>query len=267
MDASIITSVHNPHIKQAKALHERRERKKRGLLIIEGSRFIAEAFAAGAQISVCYYVEEHTMPSDSSLLQELAVAGAQIVPVSAQVMAAMADTATPQGMMAVAALPRFFDHHMLDKGNLVLVADQVRDPGNLGAMLRTAAAVGVGMILLAGCTDPTSPKVIRGSAGACYAVPMWVGPTVEETLQHLQTAGYRAVVLDMDGAQSLFATDLRGRVALVVGNEGHGPNPAWTKAGAELVHIPMPGRIESLNAGVAAAVVLYEAWRQSHVGC
>jgi TrmH family RNA methyltransferase len=258
----MITSIHNERVKKARSLREGRERKKRGLLLIEGSRFILEAVDAGAQCSECFYSEEAHSAEDRRLLTYLEQIGVELVPVSHQVLSTLADTLTPQGVVAVAQTPNQAGPDVLTSVDLVLIADEIRDPGNLGAILRTVAAVGAGLILMAGSVDLTNPKVIRSSAGACYAVPIWWAATQVEVTTALKQRDYRTYVLDMHGSGSIYQVDLQGRVALVVGNEAHGPSPVWEHQGAQCIHIPMPGRVESLNAGVASAVVLYEALRQ-----
>jgi len=262
---TIIASVHNTQIKAARLLHQARERKTQGKLLIEGYRHISEALAAGAAVRQCFYLEpaeEGTAAKD--ILAKLAEVGVELIPVSDRVLAALADTATPQGMVAVAQLPEAAGPAVLCRRQLLLVADEVRDPGNLGTMLRTAAAVGAGVVLTAGCADYTQPKVVRSSAGAIYSVPIWAGANVLAIAEQLRQAGFRIYVCDAAGDTSHFQADFSGKTAVVIGNEGHGPAPCWHGAGARIIYIPMPGRAESLNAAISAAVVLYEAVRQRY---
>lgn len=259
--------MHNPRVRQARALHNGRERRKQGKLLIEGPRFIAEAAGAGAVVGCCFYVMEALAAGDKRLLDELEGQGCELISVTAEVLGSIAGTATPQPMVAVANIPVNAGPAALASNHVILVADAIRDPGNLGTMLRTAAAIGASAILTVGSTDPTSPKVIRGSAGAFYAVPIWALAECTEALDFLQRGGYHVVVCDSKGKIPYYCADLRGRLAVVVGNEAHGPSPVWFKVTTDLVNIPMPGRAESLNAGVAAAIVLYEALRQRSLGC
>lgn len=234
----------------------------RGELLIEGGRFVREAFEAGADIGSCFFTEaaaEHWQ----SLLQELEGHGAELLRVTGKVMDTIGDTVTPQGLVAVARAPHSIREDVFEGARLVLVADRIADPGNLGTMLRTAAAVGAAVILTTGCVDITSPKVVRASAGAMYSTPLWMDADHLEVTQAALARGYRIVVCDAAGTLPYHATDLTGSVAVVVGNEAHGPAPAWGSAkNPVLVHIPMPGRAESLNASVAAAIVMYESLRQ-----
>jgi TrmH family RNA methyltransferase len=231
----MITSIHNERVKRARSLREGRERKRRGLLLIEGSRFILEAVEAGARLSECFYSEAATAAEDRRLIALLEQLGVELVPVSHQVLITLADTQTPQGIIAVAYAPNQAGADVLTRGELVLVADEIRDPGNLGAILRTVAAVGAGLILMAGSVDLTNPKVIRSSAGACYAVPIWQAAKLAEVTGALKQHGYRTFVMDMNGAKSIYQVDLSGRIAFVIGNEAHGPSPAWEHQGAELI--------------------------------
>lgn len=257
----IISSIHNNKVKRARRLLDRRERQQRGELLLEGHRFVSEALEAGASIGNCFFVSRSQTSEEQRLLLQLEHEGVELISVTDEVLRTIADTTTPQGLVAVAKAPLNAGAGMLVGNDLVLIADEIRDPGNLGTMLRTAAAIGAGVILTSGCTDPTGPKVVRGSAGALYSVPLWNNAEPSGVMEEVERTGHRLVVCDASGEKPYYALDWRGRVAVVIGNEAHGPNPAW-RGGASIVCIPMPGRVESLNAGVAAAVVLYEALRQ-----
>jgi TrmH family RNA methyltransferase len=256
-----ISSIHNSKVKSARSLRDRRQRQMCGELLIEGGRFILEALTAGASIGSCFFTDAAS-GRWQSLLQELERSGAELIRVTERVMGTIGDTVTPQGLVAVATAPTDMREGVLEGGRLVLVADQIADPGNLGTMLRTAAAVGAAVILTTGCVDLTSPKVVRASAGAMYSAPLWISADYSEVIEAALARGYRTIVCDATGALPYHCVSLTGSVAVVVGNEAHGPARAWSSADPALVHIPMPGRAESLNAGVAAAIVLYESLRQ-----
>ena len=127
----MITSIHNERVKRARSLREGRERKRRGFLLIEGSRFILEAVEAGARLRECFYSEAATAAEDRRLIALLEQLGVELVPVSHQVLITLADTQTPQGIIAVAYAPNQAGADVLTRGELVLVADEIRDPGNL----------------------------------------------------------------------------------------------------------------------------------------
>ena len=256
-----ISSPSNSRIKRARALHDRKYRQMSGELLIEGGRSVAEALGAGAHIVSCFYTDAAS-GRWQSLLQELERHGAQLICVTERVMETLGDTVTPQGLVAVAAAPAEAGPSVLAEERLVLVADRISDPGNLGTMLRTAAAIGAAVVLTAGCVDFTGPKVVRSSAGAIYSIPVWSNARHAEVIARARAEGYRLVVCDSSGPLAHYEVDLTGATAVVVGNEAHGPAPDWLAADPVFAHIPMPGRAESLNAAVAAAVVLYESLRQ-----
>lgn len=262
----VITSNQNARVKAARALQNVHQRRKQGLLLIEGPRHIIEALNSGAVLHQLFYDPKQLQPTGCVLLERLDGSQTELLPVSDKVLATLADTITPQGMVAVASLPKLLDIGMLVHESLLLIADEVRDPGNLGTMLRTAAAVNAGVILCTGCADYSSPKVIRSSAGALYTLRLCAGISALQVAQQLYNAGWHIYLCESDGAQPYYEVDLRGKSALVVGNEGHGPAPCWQKHASAVIKIPMPGQVESLNAAIAAAVVLYEALRQRQAG-
>ncbi|MGI6081853.1 MAG: TrmH family RNA methyltransferase [Limnochordia bacterium] len=256
-----ISSPSNSRIKRARALYGRKHRQVRGELLLEGGRSISEALGAGAHIVSCFYTDA-ALGRWQSLLQELERDGTELISVTERVMETLGDTVTPQGLVAVAAAPAEAGPSVFAEERLVLVADRIGDPGNLGTMLRTAAAIGAAMVLTAGCVDFTGPKVVRSSAGAIYSIPVWSNARHAEVVAEARAEGYRLAVCDASGAVAHYEVDLTGAVAVVVGNEAHGPAPDWQAADHVFAHIPMPGRAESLNAAVAAAIVLYESLRQ-----
>jgi TrmH family RNA methyltransferase len=262
----VITSSQNARVKAARALQNGQQRRKQGLLLIESPKHIIEAINSGAIVQQLFYDPKQLPPQGSIVLSQLDSSQTELIPVSAGVLVTLADTVTPQGMVAVAEFPIQTDIASLASESLLLVADEVRDPGNLGTMLRTAAAVEAGVILCAGCADHSSPKVVRSSAGALYALKICAGLPASTVAKQLQEAGWRTYVCIGDGAQVYYSVDLREKMALVVGNEGYGPAPCWHEYSSGTISIPMPGRVESLNAAVAVAVVLYEALRQRQMG-
>jgi RNA methyltransferase, TrmH family len=242
-----VTSEHNPDIKRIKALRDRRSvRHEERLCIVEGPRFVEDAarlvvprllvLAEGREAN-------ETPPADDVL----------IVPDS--LFAAISDTTTPQGMLAVFPFPEV---QTPSGPELLLVADAVQDPGNLGAMIRSAAALGAtGVICAPGTVDPYSPKVIRSSAAAQWLVPIHM-PDAMPTL----LAPTDLLIADGEAPKPIDLVDLRRPIAIAVGSEGHGVGNMLRSMPHTLIAIPMTGQVESLNAGIAASIFLYEAQRQ-----
>jgi TrmH family RNA methyltransferase len=242
-----------------------RHREKR--LVVEGTRLLEEAMAPGQKPDFVLHTSAWAETSSgAALLKRLAVATVPALPVSDQVMASCADTESPQGVLAVSPFPEIAAP--VDP-TFVLIVDRLRIPGNLGAILRTAAAAGVELVLLPpGNIDPYNPKVIRGGMGAHFQIPIlcWGWGEIDRQLRDLEfwlaSAG--------DGVRHN-RVDWTRPVALIVGGEASGAGDlasSLVTTGVDLgrtcgyVHIPMPGRIESLNAAVAAGILLFEIVRQ-----
>jgi TrmH family RNA methyltransferase len=170
----------------------------------------------------------------------------------------LSETETPQGILAVLELTQL---PIPSHPNFILIPDQIRDPGNLGTLLRTAAAAGVQVVLLPPeTTDAFAPKVVRAGMGAHFRLPIrtlsW-----EEVGQVVRSAGLQVYLADMNG-QSCWGTDLRQPVALVIGSEADGASEAARKLAHQKIAVPMKGNVESLNAGVVGSILMFEVVRQ-----
>ena len=263
----MISSATNPTIKRIHALggpSPTRRRADRAFLV-EGVRAVEEALGSGLAPQAIVYDPEALgrTPRGTSLLERLARHRAA-QPATPAVLAAAAETVHSQGVVGV--FP-FLDWPTPTPGAvppLALVLDGVRDPGNLGTVLRTAAAAGVtGVWLTPDCVDLYNPKVVRAGMGAHFRIATWPDhdwPALHASLAALGIS--QIVALDGGAPAPYYALDWRGPVALVVGSEAHGLSAAARAATPARAAIPMPGGAESLNAGIAAAVVLFEALRQ-----
>jgi TrmH family RNA methyltransferase len=148
-------------------------------------------------------------------------------------------------------------------GDALLVLDRLQDPGNVGALVRTAGAIGFdGVLCVKGTADPFSPKAVRASAGALFRLPVYESGDPEEALDTLRSEGYRVVLLDAGGTSLCWEADITGRAAFIVGNEGGGVDPRFADSADVTVRVPMTAGAESLNAAVAAGIAMYERRRQ-----
>lgn len=246
-----ITSRDNQHLKDL-----RKAAKGKGdLALIEGPKLIADALAAGVALRVVA-VEK----GRASEFGELADGGARIIAVESSLLREVSDVVTSQGVVALAE-PRRATLEDLETGDppLIVIADGLQDPGNVGAVLRSAAAFGAdALIALPGCADPWGAKAIRGSAGACFSVPV-VKCDLDEALAWMAERGIVCIALDTRGTVPLSAYDFRRPCAIIVGGEGAGLSAPATQAADTIVRIPISDRAESLNAAVAASVALYAA--------
>lgn len=258
-----ITSPRNERIKYIRSLHRRRVRDGEGRFAVEGTRLIEEALSAGIEPALVLYTERWAAkdPGRRLLPAIIALEGAEgkIWPASEAALAAASDTQTPQGVLAV--LPFV---HLPPRPGLVLVLDGLRDPGNLGTILRSAEAAGVGEVILPpGSVDPYNPKVVRGAMGAHFRLPIaclaW--PAIAE-----RVSGGAVWLADQAGQTTYDAVDWRSASALIVGSEASGPGDDALALASGRFRIPMVGGTESLNAAMAATVVLFEALRQLQSG-
>lgn len=252
----MITSNQNSKIKLVRALLGRsKERREAGAFVAEGVRLVEEAVNANWQCRFALYDE--TLSERGRLqVESLKSRGVDVEEVSASVMKSISETEAPQGILAVletANLPIY------QPPNFILIPDQIRDPGNLGTLLRSAAAAGVQAVLVPPeTTDPFAPKVLRSGMGAHFRLPIH-SMSWDEIGR--AAAGLQIYVADMDG-QSCWEMDLRQPVALIIGSEVEGASEAARKLANGKISIPMSGETESLNAGVAGSVLMFEVLRQ-----
>lgn len=259
----MITSTHNPKIQRVRALLGRRqERDAAGAFVLEGVRLVEEAQSAGWPADLVLF-SSTLSPRGQALLEGFRQAGSEVEEVPPHLMESVSGTDAPQGILAIVQRRELPLPAALD---FALIVDSVRDPGNLGTLLRSAAAAGVGAVLLApGTTDPFAPKVLRSGMGAHFRLPIreasWeqIRQTCKERPGRPSLSIYLA---EAEEGTSCWELDLRRPVALVVGAEAEGVTPAARAAADGLVTIPMPGRSESLNAAVAASILLFEVVRQ-----
>lgn len=230
---------------------------------MEGTKVLDAALAAGAALEAVYYAPEaRTTPAAAALLERAMAAGVRVFALAPGVMERVADATTPQSLCGVVAN---CDRPLADLlgGELLLVCVDVRDPGNLGAILRSGAAAGAaGVICCEGSADCYNPKVVRASAGALFQVPLSCGGEPAAILERLGDAGYRRLATVAAGGEDYARVDLSGRVALVLGNEANGLDDALVARCDAGVSIPMAAGAESLNVAMAATVLAFEVARR-----
>ncbi|NMB45008.1 MAG: RNA methyltransferase [Firmicutes bacterium] len=267
-----VTSPQNQYVKQMRSLYTRKGREKTGLIPVEGSRFVAEALAAAEQgvttIESLFY-ESSFYESDAlsrELVDNVSQVAGKVFQCPASILNNLTSTETPQGIVAAVRRPRL-SYRPASPRALYLVVDRVQDPGNLGTMIRTAAAVQVDEVLcLKGTVDPFNPKALRATMGAIFRVPIRFCANPSELIGKLQGWGCRLVAADLAGDRLHYHADYTGRVAVIVGNEGQGIDPNLLAAADVKVRIPLADDVESLNAAVACGILLYEAVRFRHLG-
>jgi RNA methyltransferase, TrmH family len=254
----MITSTSNSRIQYVRALvAQRKEREAHSEFVVEGVRLVEEALASGWAARLLLYTADLS-PRGKELVQLALRDGTEVEEVAPHVLKAAADTENPQGILGVFAqrvLP------LPAAPNFLIIADNLRDPGNLGTLLRSSAAAGAQAVLLApGCADAYSPKVLRAGMGAHFRIPFrcldW--PAMRELLK----PACQVYVSESAQGKPCWQLDLRQPIALVVGGEAEGAGPEALALADDYITIPMPGKSESLNAAVAAGVLLFEVVRQ-----
>ncbi len=232
------------------------------LALVEGPKLLGEALAAGVEIRAAL-VADAALEEFEELLRSCTEIGADVASAPERLLASVGDAVTHRGIVALAALKKLeLSELPLSAEPLLVAADAVQDPGNLGAIVRSAAAFGAeALIALPGSANPFGAKAIRGSAGACFRLPIAVAE-VEELPPWLRAQEIALVGLDRRGCTPLTDYDFRKPCAIIVGSEGSGLSPELLGAADALVSIPIAGAVESLNAAVAVSIALFEAARQ-----
>jgi len=259
-----LTSTANPMVKAVSKLRDRRERDRTGLTIVDGAREVRRALEAGATVDEAFVCVPLLQGEDArAAYGQLEARGIPVRTTSPTVFEKLAFGERAEGILAIVRIPSTeLDDLRLPPDPLVVVLEGVEKPGNLGAVLRSADGAGADALIVAsGRTDPFNPNVIRASAGTVFSVPLASAPA-DDVIAWLSTRGIRVVAARVDAPTTYIDANLRGSIAIALGNEADGLTDAWDRAGVDQVSLPMHGIADSLNVSVTAAVLLYEARRQ-----
>lgn len=259
----IITSTANRTIVEARKLRLRKHRQEQGRFLLEGLQLLTMALDAGLVAAQIFYCPEHfTGPQGPALIDRFAHAtgkAAELLQVTPQVMAALSEREGPQGI--VGTFPLFttpIEAIALDGAQLVLVLDRPQDPGNLGGLIRTADAVGAaGVVILEPAVDLFDPKAVRASMGSVFNLPVASTSDAPGALRYLTYKGLAAVGASEHAGEPWGESALQGACALILGNEARGLSSDVTPYVRRWVSLPMRGKAESLNVGVAGGVLMY----------
>ena len=262
----LITSGDNPRIKYLKRLVRRRFREKEGKFIVEGVRFVEEALASAMSVQTVIFSSKLLQSGrGKELLDNLVKSDIPLCEVTDAIMESLADTATPQGVLAVVKAVETDLVVILTgrQNHLLVLVDGIQDPGNLGTVIRTADAAGADAVILTrGTVDLYNPKTLRATMGSVFHLPIIMVGEAVQAVDLLLRSGVQLVVGMPQSHRPVYSVNLTGSVALVVGSEATGVSEEVKLLPCTMVNIPMPGRTESLNAAVATAIMLYEAVRQ-----
>lgn len=261
----MITSAQNKIIKEVKALSRKRDRVKSGLFVAEGLRFVQSAIEVKAEIQYVIYSESiYRTEEGSDFVKSLSQASEfKVLEVEEKLMQELSDTQSPQGILAVVKQPKFQWEDIIKENGFLLILDRLQDPGNLGTIMRTADAAGAdGIITTKGSVDVYNPKVLRSTMGSVFELPVLEGLEWAEIEPKLKEHKYHLYATALEESVDYDAPDYSSATAMIIGNEANGISEEILLASDTKVKIPIVGSAESLNAGVAAAVMLYEVLRQ-----
>ncbi len=262
--SQVIVSRDNSLLRLARSV---RDGKERGLIFIEGLRLCEEALQTGMDFEALIYSDEIAEKERAArLIKQSAGVSRRLAAVSEQLLATISYTKTPQGIIALAHRPDSGPDAISQDSRvpaLLVVLHGINNPVNVGAILRSAEAAGATAVIATSHTsDPYSPKSLRGAMGSAFRLPIWFGTDYQTALRWCAERGIETVCADAKADASYTALDWRKPSALIMGPEATGLTQAEVAAADWAISIPMAGKVESLNVGVAAAIALYEAARQ-----
>lgn len=258
---TLISSTSNPQIKNLALLQKKaKARKEQGLFVVEGIKMFEEARASGLLVKA--YMSE-SFYQERAMIQEF-FTGLLYEVVTDAVFNQVTDTMTPQGIMGTVQTPVYTLSRICEKSDaFVLLLEDIRDPGNLGTIIRTAEGAGVsGIILNRSCADVLQPKVVRSTMGSIYRVPYYEAEDLAGIITKLKTEGFELYAAHLSGLSYDTKGGFLGKCGLLIGNEAGGLSEKVAALADKLIKIPMAGKVESLNAAIAAAILMYEAARQ-----
>lgn len=250
MVGEVISSLDNPMVKQARSLNDKKFRRYYGKFLIDGEKLVNEAVCGALEVDKIF-VDAGKIGNFEYILNNFE---GKVVPVTSKVMASISENVTPQGIIAEVFMNPMGEFNP-EKNEPFLILDRIQDPGNLGTIIRTAAATGYETIVLIDTADAFSPKVIRSSSGGIFYLDIY-RMTEEEVINYCKENDVEMLVADMNGVNIFNANITNQNYALVIGNEGHGVSDNFKEVGRR-ISLPMKSQMESLNAGVSASVLMY----------
>jgi RNA methyltransferase, TrmH family len=257
---NILTSTQNPLVKQVRKLHRSKEREKQNLLLIEGTNLIEAACHADYKLDIIFYTERWQQ-NHQPLCRIIAEQEVRVEFVSPEILKAIATTVNPDGVVAIARRPIAEATPTLKGVGLAL--ERLQDPGNLGTIIRTAAATGAdGLWLSADSVDFYSPKVLRASVGQWFRLPVVTNQNLFQLVEQQQQQGVQIIATTSKATKTYWEVDLTCPSLILLGNEGAGLSSELIDLADVQIKIPLANQVESLNVAVASGLLLYEAQRQ-----
>lgn len=266
----MITSKKNPIVKKIISLKNSRRREKEGKFIIEGINLLKEVISSSLTIDALIYDQRGENSKVQEIINSLKREGINIYEVSPRVFDYISELETPPGILGIIEFPSVklenLNFGKNTQNEFLIILDEIQDPGNLGAIIRSADAAGVdAVILTAGCVDMFNSKSIRASAGSIFHLPIIKEKEKTKIINFLKKKQIKVIIAEVGGRKELYQERLSLPLALVFGNESRGVDKIWTSVG-ETIKIPIYGKAASLNVATAAAIMIYEVRRQNVEG-
>lgn len=259
-----IKSRKNPLIKEIKSLYRKKERKNKGLFIVEGIKIIEEIIDRKYSFRAIIYTDLILENHDGRQLLFKMGNIKNLVHVPDDIFREISDTENPQGILGVANIPiNNIEKLDLNTAKFLLYLDRVQDPGNMGTIIRTADAFKIdGIIISEGSVDPYNPKVVRATMGSIFRVPLYFTDDGLSEIKRIKSKGIKIYASSLIASIDIGKINLKNSSMVIIGNESSGVSDEIYDLSDNLIKIPMPGESESLNAGVAASIIMYEAMTQ-----
>lgn len=262
----MITSTSNAQVKHViNLLNKAKYRRECKMFVVEGSKMVFEAPAD--MIDKIFVSESYMAGCKKNSLEADKLSGTNAEVVSDNVFKQMSDTKTPQGILATVKMKEYSLHDILGSDNtFVMVCEDIQDPGNLGTIVRTGEGAGIsGVIMSRNTVDIYNPKTIRSTMGSLYRVPFVYVDDLHDVIKKMKNLEINVFATHLNGNNNYTKENYTGKCAFLIGNEGNGLKDETTCLADILIKIPMAGRVESLNAAVSSAVIMYEVNRQRNL--
>ncbi len=260
-----VRTKENQFVRLARQLGQKKARDKNALFILEGIRNLEDATRSDHQVKAVLVNSDFKEKSFQAQLLSRFNKNIPIVELENRLFSDIALTETTQGVILIIQKKEYLLDRILDAcPKIIVVADGIQDPGNLGTIIRTSAAAGVDALLVTkGCVDFYNPKAARASMGGIFFLPIAAVECCESLVILLKKRGYRIAVADVEGTKMYYESNLKQPIALVIGSENSGPSKLFKQNADLILKIPMKGEVESLNAVVAAGILIYDTLRQN----
>lgn len=259
-----ISSNKNPIIKNAKSLKNKKHREAKNMYFIEGIRFVEEALKEHVKIDKIFVSEKlEYINGGKEILKTIDGMKNEYFILSHKLFKEISDTDNPQGILAQIEMKKYSLDDMINKDNFFVVLDSIQDPGNMGTIIRTADAAGAtGLILSGGCVDVYNPKVLRSTMGSIFHIPIYNSDDILKDLNYIKEKKIILCAAHLEGKTAYYNLDHASDIAVIIGNEAKGISDDIKDISNILVKIPMLGRAESLNASVAAGLLMFEIMKK-----